>query len=92
MNNLSGNVSKQLSINGKGYPFFKKRLFQKTKFFAKLSPIRTNFETMISHAKFIYCWRETFKVGLYTTKSTLSINSFYKFPFSRDLFRWQVLI
>ena len=56
------------TINYKGYPFFKKNLSQKTKFFMKLCPIKTNFETTISksinHTEFVYCWQETFLLDL----------------------------
>ena len=87
MNNLSTNVLKQLSKMAKGTRFLK-NLFQKTKFFMKLCPIRTNFETKISksvnYTKFVYCWQETFKMGVPTAKSGLPINSCYKFPFSQD--------
>ena len=85
INNLSTNVLKQLSINNKGYPFFKDPCFKKTEFFMKLGPIRTNFESTISyginHTKFVYCRQETFKMGVHTTKSRLPINSCYKFSF-----------
>ena len=57
-------------------------MFQKTNFFVKLCSIWTNFETIsqsINHTKFVYCWQETFKMGVHTTKSTLT--SCYKFPF-----------
>ena len=83
MNNLSKKVFKQLSINDKGYRFLKK-LFQKTKFFMKLCPIRTNFETTISKSvnhstKFVYWWQEPFKMGIHTTKCRFRINTCYKF-------------
>ena len=98
MNNLSKNVLKQLLINGKGYPFLK-NLFQKTKFFVKICPIRTNFETTlcqsINHAKFVYCCQETFEMGVYTTESRLSINSCCKFPFFPRYFyikKWQLSV
>ena len=100
MNNLSTNVLKQLSrmTKGKGYPFFK-NLFQKTKFFMKLCPIRANFETRISksvnYTKFVYCWQETFKMGVPTAKSGLPINSCYKFSFFPRYFyikKWQLSI
>ena len=83
---------------GKGYPFFK-NLFQKTKFFMKLCPIRANFETRISksvnYTKFVYCWQETFKMGVPTAKSGLPINSCYKFSFFPRYFyikKWQLSI
>ena len=80
-------------------PIFLRNLFQKTKFFTKLCPIRTNSETMISkcinHTKFIYCWQETFKMGVHITKSRLSITSCYKFSFLPRYFyikKWQLSI
>ena len=98
MNNLSTNVLKQLSKMAKGTRFLK-NLFQKTKFFMKLCPIRTNFETKISksvnYTKFVYCWQETFKMGVPTAKSGLPINSCYKFSFFPRYFyikKWQLSI
>ena len=74
-------------------------MFQKTEFFMKLYPIRTNFETSISksinHTKFAYCWQETFKKGVRTAKSRPSINSCHKFSFFLRYFyikKWKLSI
>ena len=67
----------------KGIRFLKKLVSKK--FFMKLCPIRTNFETTINksinHTKFVYRWQETFKMGVHTAKCRLPINSCYKFSF-----------
>ena len=59
----------------------------------KLGPIRTNFKTTVSkginHTKFVYCSKETLKMGVATTKSRLPINSRYKFPFFAEILLYQ---
>ena len=61
----------------------------------KVRPIRANFKTTVSkginHTKFIYCSQETLKMGVRTTKSSLPINSRYKFPFFPEVLLYQKL-
>ena len=83
----------------KGTRFWKKKLLQKTKFFVKLCPIRINFEITIrksiNNTKFVYCWQETFKMGVHTTKCRYPINSCSKFSFFARFFyikKWKLSI
>ena len=59
----------------------------------KLGPIRTNFKMRvrkgINHTKFVYCSKETLKMGVRTTKIRLPINSRYKFPFFPEILLYQ---
>ena len=59
----------------------------------KLGPIRTNFKMRVSkginHTKFVYCSKETLKMGVRTTKIRLPINSPYKFPFFPEILLYQ---
>ena len=59
----------------------------------KLGPIRTNFKMRVSkginHTKFVYCSKETLKMGVRTTKIRLPINSRYKFPFFPEILLYQ---
>ena len=71
----------------KGIRFFlKKNLFQNAKFFVRLCPVRTDFETTIrqsiNYTRFVHCCQETFHMVVHTTKSRLTINSCCEF--SRD--------
>ena len=99
MNNLSTNVLKQVINKWQRVSVFLKNLLQKTKFFMKICPRRTNFETTISksidHTKFLYCWQETFKMCVYSTKSRLSISSCYQYSFCLRYFyikKWKLFI
>ena len=75
MSNLLISVLKHLSVNEKGYQFFKNTHLN---FSMKFCPIGTNFNTLaclgVYYTKFLYCLPKTVKMGIHTTKGGFFIN------------------
>ena len=75
---LTNKLLKHLSINEKGYPFFKST---RLKFFMKFCSVGTNFEISAclsvyhtKYIKFLYRLQKTVKMGMHTTKGGFLID------------------